>query len=188
MGTFPLRSDDSTTSTRRRELHATRTVGAAITAHSIQLVRLHLVDSRARDATQAASLGRRCARSPATARHAAQPSLHTTLSRPFVCVRAQTDDASSRIAALLGTQTEVLGVRIGVTNDWGSPSGFSYTLNFVQPGDLQKSDERIELADGAVLFVERKALWSGEGGLLGATLDLDENFNIIITKPDKNPT
>lgn len=77
-------------------------------------------------------------------------------------------------------------MRIGVTNDWGSHTGFSYTLNFVQPGELQKSDERIELAGGAVLFVERKALWSGEGGLLGATLDLDEDFNIVIK--DKTQT
>ena len=54
-------------------------------------------------------------------------------------------------------------------------------VKIVQPGGLERSDERIELSNSAVLFVERKALWAGEGGLLGATVDLDEKFNLVIT-------
>jgi hypothetical protein len=36
------------------------------------------------------------------------------------------------------------------------------------------------LPGGRTLYVERKALWVGEGGLLGATLDLDDEYNLII--------
>ena len=45
----------------------------------------------------------------------------------------------------------------------------------------QKEDECIELSDDVRLYIERKALWVGEGGLLGCTLDLDEDFSLIIT-------
>jgi len=65
-------------------------------------------------------------------------------------------------------------------NDWGSPTGFSYTLNFVKTGGEESTDERIDLPNGVAVFVERKALWVGEGGLLGASIDMDENFNLIV--------
>ena len=110
--------------------------------------------------------------------------------QPATCPRrctSQTEVAAGRIAALIKVSDGVVGVRLGMTNDWGSSTGFSYTLSFVRSGELQASDERIELSESAVLFIERKALWVGEGGLLGATLDLDEKLNVIVTpKPDKD--
>ena len=72
-----------------------------------------------------------------------------------------------------------------MANDWGSPTGFTYTLSFIGEADVREDDERIELAGEAVLFVERKALWVGEGGLLGATVDLDTAFNLVITPKDR---
>jgi hypothetical protein len=51
----------------------------------------------------------------------------------------------------------------------------------VAEAEVLEDDERIELPTRAVLFVERKALWAGEGGLLGATLDLDSNFNLVVS-------
>ena len=91
---------------------------------------------------------------------------------------AQTETAAERIGALLAAQTVgAVGVRLGMVNDWGSHTGFSYTLNFVT--EVEASDERIDLPGGA-LYVERKALWVGEGGLVGATLDLDEHYNVIV--------
>lgn len=93
----------------------------------------------------------------------------------------QTENAAEKVGLLLRTQTDAVGIRIGMTNDWGSYTGFSYTMGFVTKGDVQASDEKIELAGGGVVYVERKALWAGEGGLLGASLDIDENFNMIVT-------
>ncbi len=73
-----------------------------------------------------------------------------------------------------------------MTNDWGSVTGFTYTLDFVHEGQQEESDERIDLDSGATLYVDRKALWAGEGGLLGAVLDMDDDFNLVITpKPPK---
>ena len=89
------------------------------------------------------------------------------------------------MAALLEAAPTAAGLRMGMTNDWGSATGFTYTLNFVTEAEVKTDDERIELSNGAVLFVERKALWVGEGGLLGATLDLDEEFNLIVTPKDQ---
>ena len=73
-----------------------------------------------------------------------------------------------------------------MANDWGSSTGFTYTLGFVSEDAIDPTDERIELpnSDGAV-FVERKALWVGEGGLVGATIDLDEDFNLVVTPKDE---
>lgn len=94
---------------------------------------------------------------------------------------AQTDTAASRIGALLEVQADsAVGMRLGMANDWGSPTGFSYTLNFATK--VEPSDERIDLPNGAgALYIERKALWVGEGGLVGATLDIDEDFNLLVT-------
>ena len=93
------------------------------------------------------------------------------------------------MAALLQAQARqggsAVGVRLGMVNDWGSHTGFSYTLQFVPEGEVDRSDEHIELPDGGALYIERKALWVGEGGLVGATLDLDEEFNIIVTPKEK---
>ena len=97
---------------------------------------------------------------------------------------AKAAEIEKRLAALLTTQAGVAGVRLGMVNDWGSHTGFSYTLGFVLEGDVEKSDERIDLEDGGALYIERKALWAGEGGLVGATLDIDEEFNLIITPKD----
>ena len=82
----------------------------------------------------------------------------------------------------------MVGVRVGMTNDWGSHTGFSYTLGFVPEGDVQASDEKIELSNGAMVYVERKALWVGEGGLLGATMDMDENFSMVIIPKEPKET
>ena len=95
------------------------------------------------------------------------------------------ETAAARLEALQRAQDGVVGVRMGMTNDWGSPSGFSYTLSFVMDGGVEKSDERIELPNGGVLYIERKALWVGEGGLVGATLDIDDKLNIIVTPKEK---
>ena len=100
--------------------------------------------------------------------------------------RMQTENASTRIAALLKAGDGAVGVRLGITNDWGSATGFSYTLNFVQPGEVLVSDERIELAQSTVLFVDRKALWAGEGGLLGATVDIDADLNITVSRKERD--
>ena len=108
--------------------------------------------------------------------------LSLSLSRSLA--RAQVPSAEKRLAALLTTQAGVAGVRLGMVNDWGSHTGFSYTLGFVLEGDVEKSDERIDLENGGALYIERKALWAGEGGLVGATLDIDEEFNLIITPKD----
>jgi len=100
---------------------------------------------------------------------------------------SQTEQAAKRLAALQNTQADATGVRLGMTNDWGSPTGFSYTLNFVRDDTVDPTDERIDLAHGAVVFVERKALWVGEGGLLGATVDMDENYSLMVkSKEDSN--
>ena len=59
-------------------------------------------------------------------------------------------------------------------------------MSFVLEGDIHPSDERIELPDGGIVFVERKAIWVGEGGLLGATMDIDDDFTMkIIPKEPK---
>ena len=87
----------------------------------------------------------------------------------------------------MSVQPGAIGMRLGMANDWGSATGFSYTLDFVLEGQpIARDDEVIELPDGSgAIYVERKAIWVGEGGLLGATMDLDENFNLIITPKDK---
>ena len=101
----------------------------------------------------------------------------------------QTPQAQQRLSALLKTDVASgsVGVRLGMVNDWGSPSGFSYTLNFAKQVDVAKDDEKIELDGGGVMFVERKALWVGEGGLLGSTLDFDEAMQLIITPREEKP-
>ena len=101
--------------------------------------------------------------------------------------RLQTDRADSRLFALQSTKSDVAGCRLGMTNNWGSPSGFTYTLNFVKSGEEDRTDERIDLESGATLFVERKALWVGEGGLLGATVDIDDKFNLIVNSKSEEP-
>ena len=96
---------------------------------------------------------------------------------------AQTDMAAERIGALLAAQSSgAVGLRLGMVNDWGSHTGFSYTLNFVN--EVDATDERIDLPN-ATLYVERKALWVGEGGLVGATLDMDEDYNLLVTPKEK---
>lgn len=64
-------------------------------------------------------------------------------------------------------------------------------------GQVTADDEVLELqqpeaaggaepdAPAVTLYVARQALWVGEGGLLGATLDLDENYALVITPKDK---
>ena len=119
----------------------------------------------------------------------------------------QAEGASSRLAALLNAAPTAVGVRIGMANDWGSPTGFTYTLSFVSEEDVQvrahpcqsadshtptsrrlcwqADDERLDLEGGATRYLERKALWAGEGGLLGATVDVDEDYNLVVTRKDK---
>ena len=102
-----------------------------------------------------------------------------------VALAVQADSASQRISKLLQTQPEMVGVRMGMVNDWGSHTGFTYTLSFVRKGEIDSTDERIDLAGGGAIFVERKALWVGEGGLVGSTIDLDDNFALIVMPKEK---
>ena len=93
-----------------------------------------------------------------------------------------TERAAERIAHMLGAASgSPAAVRLGIENDWGSHTGFSYTLSFVDADSISKDDEKIELSPAALLVVERKAIWAGEGGLLGATLDIDDAFALIVT-------
>lgn len=78
-----------------------------------------------------------------------------------------------------------MGVRVGMVNDWGSHTGFTYTMSFIAAANVDPSDERIDLEGSGVLYLERKALWVGEGGLVGATMDIDEEFNLKITPKEK---
>ena len=55
-------------------------------------------------------------------------------------------------------------VRLGIENDWGSHTGFSYTLSFVDADSISKDDEKIELSPAALLVVERKAIWRARAG------------------------
>lgn len=106
----------------------------------------------------------------------------------FSSLKTQASSAATKIQKLLQAQPGTVGVRLGMTNDWGSSTGFTYTLGFVNEGAVDPTDERIELpggdGDGAI-FVERKALWVGEGGLVGATIDLDDDFNLVVTPKDE---
>mmetsp|Transcript_32176 Transcript_32176/g.80142 ORF Transcript_32176/g.80142 Transcript_32176/m.80142 type:complete len:156 (-) Transcript_32176:221-688(-) len=92
-----------------------------------------------------------------------------------------TKEAAERAQLLLRANKDAAGLRISIANDWGSHTGFTYTLEFVNEDNIQESDEKVELAGGGVLYLDRKALWAGEGGLLGATMDIDENFKMVIT-------
>ena len=105
--------------------------------------------------------------SVAITRHLAMQHLLTLL---LVCSPSQADNATKRMTALLEATPTAAGLRIGMTNDWGSPTGFTYTLSFVAEAEVLEDDERIELPTRAV-----------EGGLLGATLDLDSNFNLVVS-------
>jgi hypothetical protein len=71
-------------------------------------------------------------------------------------------------------------------NDWGSGTGFSYTLGFVHAGAVEKSDERIDLPGDCALYIERKALWVGEGGLVGSTIDINEQFELTVKGKDES--
>ena len=93
----------------------------------------------------------------------------------------QGETAAKRLGLLLQAQPGAVGVRLTTANDWGSHTGFTYKLDFVAEGAVDSTDERIDLADGVALYVERKALWIGEGGLLGATLEIDEEFTLKVT-------
>ena len=49
------------------------------------------------------------------------------------------ESAAKRMAALLEATPSAAGVRMGMTNDWGSPTGFTYTLGFVAESEVQVS-------------------------------------------------
>ena len=122
--------------------------------------------------------GRRCAarlaaRTLATRRRKLPPSVSLT------------NGAQRQIAALLQANLAAGGVRLTMTNDWGSHTGFSYNLGFVAAGEELADDEQIELAGGALLFVDRKALWAGEGGLLGALVDIHDDFTLRVIPKQK---
>jgi len=115
------------------------------------------------------------------------------LSRSFSATRRRrlppsvivTEQAAERMRALLLTNPKAVGVRMGMVNDWGSHTGFSYTLSFVEEGGVAADDERIDLPSDVAFFVDRKALWAGEGGLLGATIDMDESFALKVIPKDE---
>ena len=79
------------------------------------------------------------------------------------------------------TKLDASGIRVSFANDWGSHTGFTYTMGFVKKDEQVASDESIPLADGGVVYIDRKAIWAGEGGLLGALIDLDEHGNLKVT-------
>ena len=54
-------------------------------------------------------------------------------------------------------------------------------MSFVKDGEQDVSDECVPLPDGGVVYIHRKALWAGEGGLLGATVDLDADGGLKVT-------
>ena len=102
-----------------------------------------------------------------------------TLTR--ACMPSQTQNAADKVRLLLQAAPSAIGIRIDMTNDWGSHTGFTYTLGFATADNVKKDDEKIELEGGGVVFVDRKTLWVGEGGLLGATMDIDDDFSMKIT-------
>ena len=90
--------------------------------------------------------------------------------------------AAQHLHNLVRAHGDADGVRISITNDWKSASGFSYLLSFVSAGHEAPAagDERIALDSGTTVYIDRKALWAGEGGLLGAVIDVDDNMNIEV--------
>ena len=99
-----------------------------------------------------------------------------------------TPRAQQRIDTLIraANKKHKLAVRLSVANDWGSYTGFSYTLQFVnQDENQQTDDELITCESGAIVYVDRKALWAGEGGLLGATVDLDHDLNLEVRSKEQ---
>ena len=60
----------------------------------------------------------------------------------LVCVRTQAETAEVRLSALLKSQTGVVGMRLGMANDWGSYTGFTYTLEFVPEGKIEIFQDR----------------------------------------------
>jgi hypothetical protein len=52
---------------------------------------------------------------------------------------SQAESAAKRMAALIEASPSAKGVRIGMANDWGSPTGFTYTMGFVTEAELQVS-------------------------------------------------
>lgn len=59
-----------------------------------------------------------------------------------------TTSAAQKISRLLKTEAAsgAAGVRMGMSNDWGSPTGFSYTLGFVRTDDVQVVQGPMNLA------------------------------------------
>ena len=135
---------------------------------------------------QARALSRRTLPPSLLVVRAPHPLLHAPCITSLLRCRAQTESASAHLTRLHEAQPDAAGVKLGITNDWGSHTGFSFTLAFVKEAELDASDERLPLAEGGVVFVDRKALWAGEGGLLGATIDLDEEGALRVTP--KEPT
>lgn len=91
-----------------------------------------------------------------------------------------TERCAQKVSQLLVSKRDVLAVRLKMVNDWTSTTGFSFQLDFATsklPGE-----EMIE-QDGARLFVESQALFNTETGLLGCTLDLDDELELSIIRP-----
>lgn len=136
-------------------------------------------------AADASGISARGTHSATRCRASYEPAAAFMIAHHRVALAVQADSASQRISKLLQTQPEMVGVRMGMVNDWGSHTGFTYTLSFVRKGEIDSTDERIDLAGGGAIFVERKALWVGEGGLVGSTIDLDDNFALIVMPKEK---
>lgn len=77
--------------------------------------------------------------------------------------------AAQHLHNLVRAHGDADGVRISVTNDWKSSSGFSYLLSFVKAEHEAPAagDERIALDPKTAVYIDRKALWAGEGGAAG---------------------
>jgi hypothetical protein len=103
-----------------------------------------------------------------------------------------------------------MAMRITMVNDWSSATGFSFRLDYAkekQPGEeliiqdgpsARRGPRALARAlapspalilpppcerAGARVFVESQALFNTETGLLGSTLDMDEDLEITIIPP-----
>ncbi|KAG8471015.1 hypothetical protein KFE25_009436 [Diacronema lutheri] len=93
-----------------------------------------------------------------------------------------TDRCARKLVQLLEHKPDAVAVRIKMVNDWSSSTGFSFQMDFAKS---KEPGEEMIVQDGARLYVESQALFNTETGLLGSTLDMDDNLEISIIPPPK---
>lgn len=124
-----------------------------------------------------------------------------------------TDRCARKLVQLLEHKPDAVAVRIKMVNDWSSSTGFSFQMDFAkskEPGEemivqdggrgapsaaaagflpyvrpSRPSPSARGCVVGARLYVESQALFNTETGLLGSTLDMDDNLEISIIPPPK---